>query len=76
MRQQVEAEITARAGWSVEEQKRRPKRTELLEYEKLRGATAAVAVKFPRDGGQGAENLRKQNRHVHENQTEPKELRP
>ena len=36
LRQQVEAEITMRAGWSVEEQKRRPKSTELLDYEKLR----------------------------------------
>jgi hypothetical protein len=36
LRQQVEAEIKERAGWSVEEQKRRPKSAELLEYEKLR----------------------------------------
>jgi len=33
-------------------------------------------LKFPQDGGQGAENLRKKTRHVHENQTEPEELRP
>ncbi len=36
LREQVEAEITACAGWPVEEQKRRPKSAELLEYEKLR----------------------------------------
>ena len=36
LRQQVEAEITARAGWSVEEHKRRPKSPARLEYEKLR----------------------------------------
>ena len=36
LRRQVEAEIIARAGWSVEEQQRRPKSLELLEYEKLR----------------------------------------
>lgn len=34
-RRQVEAEITARAGWSVEEQKRRPKSPELLDLEKI-----------------------------------------
>ena len=33
-------------------------------------------LKLPRDGGQGAENLRKENRHVHENQTDPEDLRP
>ena len=33
-------------------------------------------LKFPQDGGQGAENLRKNSRHVHENQTDPKNLRP
>ena len=32
----MEAEITERAGWPVEEQKRRPKSPALLEYEKLR----------------------------------------
>ena len=32
-------------------------------------------VKFPRQGGQGAENLRKKSRHVHENRTEPQDLR-
>jgi hypothetical protein len=28
--------------------------------------TVGVALSFPRKGGQGAENLRKKNRHVHE----------
>ena len=35
-----------------------------------------LLLKFPRNGGQGAENLRKKNRHVHENKTDPKDLRP
>ena len=29
-----------------------------------------TGLKFPRKGGQGAENLRKKNRHVHESETE------
>ena len=36
LREQGEAEITERAGWSVKEQKRRPKSPALMEYEKLR----------------------------------------
>ena len=32
-------------------------------------------VKFPRDGGQGAENLRKKNRHVTESKTETNDAR-
>jgi hypothetical protein len=32
-------------------------------------------LKFPRQGGQGAENLRKKSRHVHENETDSENLR-
>jgi hypothetical protein len=44
--------------------------------DELQASCSAGIMKFPRGGGQGAENLRKKNRHVHENQTEPKDLRP
>ena len=36
---------------------------------------ACAELKFPRNGGQGAENLRKKSRHVHDKQTETKGLR-
>ena len=44
--------------------------------EELKDESKFESLKFPQDGGQGAENLRKNSRHVHENQTDPKNLRP
>jgi len=37
--------------------------------------TPACILKFPRNSGQGAENLRKESRYVHECKTDPKSLR-
>ena len=34
-----------------------------------------ATMKFPRNSGQGAENRRKESRHVHECKTDPKSLR-
>ena len=41
----------------------------------LEVATSLSPLKFPRNGGQGAENLRKRNRHVPESKTETNDVR-
>lgn len=41
----------------------------------MKDSIVAEILKFPRQGGQGAENMRKKSRHVHENRTEPQDLR-
>jgi hypothetical protein len=40
------------------------------------GCAFLSGVKFPRRGGQEAENMRKKSRHVHDNETESESLRP
>lgn len=61
------AEFKSKRGWELTIYDREWLRHRLTEFHQ---------VKFPRNGGQGAENLRKKNRHVHENKTDPKDLRP
>ncbi len=43
---------------------------------KIRKPPDYEQLKFPRQGGQGAENMRKKSRHVHENRIEPQDPRP
>ena len=48
---------------------------EAAQMETLRLKLETTKMKFPREGGQGAENLRKESRHVYESETETNDPR-
>jgi hypothetical protein len=52
----------------LNDQSQQPQRGDIfvVEKNKKQQAPSGAALSFPRKGGQGAENLRKKNRHVHE----------